>query len=62
MELQTGKRIDTWGAATAYDGDQLEYHYSIAVVMSEKTVLTRFEMTEGDLAVYFAGITVPAGK
>ncbi|MEP4051268.1 MAG: hypothetical protein ABJN22_03380 [Litorimonas sp.] len=40
------------------DGDELEYHYAMEVVLSGKSLLTRFEMTEGDLAVYFAGVVV----
>lgn len=38
------------------DGDEFEYQYAIKVNLSGRMVLTRFEMTEGDLAVYFAGV------
>jgi hypothetical protein len=40
------------------EGDELEYNYVIKLVISGRSVLTRFEMTEGDLGVYFAGINV----
>ena len=44
------------------DGEELEYHYSIGILISGNSVLTRFEMTEGDLGVYFEGIFVPSNR
>jgi len=44
------------------DGDELEYNYVIEHDSLGRAVLTRFEMTEGDIGVYFAGVLVPAGE
>lgn len=44
------------------EGDEISYEYVVETVLSGRPALTRLEMAEGYLAVYFAGLFVPASR